>query len=74
MTKTTARAALPSSHRTLRVGTRGSPLARAQAARIARDCSSGAARFCLFLLIVLTGIPGYGEGLECHTTPVRLSP
>ena len=55
MTKTTARAAVPSSHRTLRVGTRGSPLARAQAARIARRLQERCGRAAVLVTVATPG-------------------
>lgn len=64
MTKTTARAAVPSSHRTLRVGTRDSPLARAQAARIARRLRERCGRAAV---LVTVATPGYGS-----TAPIEL--
>ena len=55
MTETTARATVPSRHRALRLGTRGSPLAVAQAGQIARRLQERCGRPAVLVTVATPG-------------------
>src|SRR5215469_19230 len=55
MTETTARATVSSSHRSLRLGTRGSPLALAQAGQVARRLQEQCGRPAVLVTVATPG-------------------